>query len=376
MQLSRDEFTRYKRQIIIPEIGVEGQEKLKNAKVLVVGAGGLGCPVIMYLSSMGIGHLGVIDFDFVDISNIHRQILYTYEDIDKPKCLVVEEKIKKVNPNINIYTYFTRLNKDNAISIISNYDIVVDCSDNFPTKFLINDACVILNKPFVFGAVEKFEGHVSVFNYKNGPTYRCFLNEEPDPFEIPTCSEAGILGVIPGIIGTIQATETVKIILNKGEVLSGKIMVINFLNNEYYFFDIKRDDNVANITELKDYYETCNYDDTGIKKISIEKLFEKINNNQDIQLIDVRDENEIDFKLPNSQNIPLYKLHELRAKIDTNKEVIFYCNYGIKSVIAVKYLEKKFNYKNLYVLSDGLSLIKLNLSKVKNPNLEEYFSKK
>jgi|YNPMSStandDraft_1061717.scaffolds.fasta_scaffold10466_1 adenylyltransferase/sulfurtransferase len=361
MKLSKEEFIKYKRQIIIPEIGVDGQEKLKNAKVLVVGAGGLGCPVIIYLSSIGIGHLGVIDFDFVDISNIHRQILYTYEDIDKPKCLVIEEKIKKVNPNINIYPYFIRLNKENALSIINNYDIVVDCSDNFPTKFLINDACVILNKPFVFGAVERFEGHISVFNYKNGPTYRCFLNEEPDPFEVPTCSEAGILGVVPGIIGTMQAMEVVKIIINKGEILSGKIMVVNFLNNEYYFFEIQRNENVANVTELKDYYETCNYDDTGLKKISIEELYKKINSNQDIQLIDVRDEYEIDIKLPNSENIPLYKLQESYTKIDNNKEVIFYCNYGIKSVIAVKYLEKKFNFKNLYVLSDGISKVKLSL---------------
>ncbi len=352
--LSKEEFNKYKRQIIIPEIGIEGQERLKNAKVLIVGAGGLGCPVIIYLSSMGVGHIGIVDYDLVDIPDLHRQILYTYDDIDKPKCLVAKEKIKKINPHTTVNTHFIRLNKENATSIISNYDIVVDCSDNFPAKFLVNDVCVILNKPFVFGTVIKMEGQVSVFNYKNGPTYRCFLNEQPDPLEIPSCSDIGVLGIVPGIIGTIQAIETIKIIINKGKTLSGKIMVIDFLNNEYNLFEIHRNGKASAITELKDYFETCSFDDTGLKKISADELLQKINNNEDIQIIDVRDEYEIDIIIPNSLNIPLYKIPELYQKIHKTKDVIFYCNHGIKSISAVKYLENKFNYNNLYNLSNGI----------------------
>lgn len=228
--LTLDELIRYNRHIILPEFGIAGQEKLKNSKVLVIGAGGLGSPVLLYLTAAGVGNIGIVDFDIVSESNLQRQILYDVQDIGKNKVEIAVNKLKKQNPNCNFTSYIFPFDKSNALEIIKNYDVVVDCSDNFQTRFLSNDACVILDKPLIFGAIYKFEGQVSVFNYKNGPTYRCLIPEIPDKDEIQPSSQIGVIGVIPGVIGSIQASECIKVITGIGEILSGKLFVINLLN--------------------------------------------------------------------------------------------------------------------------------------------------
>src|ERR1035437_2494874 len=237
-KMTTEEKRRYARHIILPEIGLEGQQKLKQAKVLVVGAGGLGCPVLQYLTAAGVGTLGIIDFDTVDESNLQRQVLYSTEDIGKHKAAIAKEKLEKQNPDINLVSHVAHLTSANALEIISQYDIVVDGSDNFATRYLVNDACVILNKVLVFGSIFKFEGQVSVFNYKGGPTYRCLYPEAPAEGDVPNCAEIGVLGVLPGIVGTLQANEVIKIITGIGDILSGKLLTLDALTMQFNTFTI------------------------------------------------------------------------------------------------------------------------------------------
>jgi len=241
--LSGEELKRYNRHLILTEIGLQGQEKLKKSKVLVVGAGGLGCPILQYLAAAGVGTIGICDFDFVDESNLQRQILFTISDIGKQKAVVASEKLAKNNPYVNFAVHDQMLTKQNVFEIFAPYDVIVDGSDNFPTRFLINDACVILGKPLVFGAIYKFEGQVSVFNYQNGPTYRCLIAEEPTQNETPSCSEIGVMGVVPGLIGCYQAIEVIKIVCGIGQVMSGKMMLVDTLNLSHQIIEIKRSDN-------------------------------------------------------------------------------------------------------------------------------------
>ncbi len=250
---SKSELKRYNRHIILSEIGLKGQEKLKLAKVLVIGAGGLGCPVLQYLTAAGIGIIGICDFDTVDESNLQRQILFDTQDIGKPKAKIAAQKLLELNPHIKITIHNVKLEKSNIISIFNNYDIIVDATDNFPTRFLISDACVILNKIHVFGAIYKFEGQISVFNYKNGSTYRCLIPEEPPTSFETTSSNFGVIGVLPGIIGTYQANEVIKIITETGIVLSDKILLIDVLKMEHNIIKIKRNKKSTNITELGNY---------------------------------------------------------------------------------------------------------------------------
>ncbi|MDP4267405.1 MAG: molybdopterin-synthase adenylyltransferase MoeB [Bacteroidota bacterium] len=351
---SQEEIRRYNRQIILSEFGQKNQKKLKNAKVLVIGAGGLGCPVLMYLSAAGVGTIGILDYDIVDESNLHRQILFSSEDIDKPKVMAAKERLLKQNPFINYNTHFTKLNKNNAIEIIQNYDIVVEGSDNFSTKYLVNDCCVILNKPFVLGAINKFEGQLSVFNYKNGPTYRCFCPEPPDPLEAPTCSETGVIGVLPGIIGCLQANETIKIITGLGDVLSGKLLLFDSLTLNYNLFNLSRNDKYSNLKELGDYPDYCINDDQSIKQISATELKQKITNNDDIQIIDIREPSDyVDFNI-NGESIPMSEIPEKHNKISRTKQVVLICEYGIKCIRVINYLENKYGFTNLYCLSNGI----------------------
>ena len=252
--LSKNELKRYNRHIIMSEIGINGQKKLKSAKVLVIGAGGLGCPVLQYITAAGVGTIGICDFDFVDESNLQRQILFNTEDIGKAKAKVAAQKLSLLNPNVKIITHNQKLDKTNVLDIFKDYDIIVDGSDNFPTRFLVNDACVILGKILVFGAIYKFEGQISVFNYKNGPTYRCLIPEEPLISENISCSQVGVIGVLPGIIGSYQANEVVKIIAEIGDVMSGKILLIDTLRMEHNIIEINRNNEYANISELSEYF--------------------------------------------------------------------------------------------------------------------------
>ncbi len=252
-ELTHQELRRYNRHIMLPEVGRDGQKALKKARVLVVGAGGLGCPVLQYLAAIGIGKLGIIDFDKVDEENLQRQVLYGLQDLGKLKSIIVKTRLQQFNPLVNYEIINIRMDRNNALNIIQQYDIVVDATDNYPTRYLINDACVILKKPMVYGSIHTFEGQVSVFNYREGPTYRCLFPKMPGKREAPAASEIGVIGVLPGIIGTFQANEVIKIILGKGGILSGKLLVINILESSFYRFTITKNPKNLSITELSDY---------------------------------------------------------------------------------------------------------------------------
>ena len=336
-RLSQEEINRYSRHLILPEVGLKGQLKLKNSKVLVVGTGALGSPVLLYLSAAGIGTIGIIDFDTVDESNLQRQIIHSTNEIGNPKVNSAKSRINSINPNIDVIAYNDKLTSKNALEIIKNFDVVVDGTDNFQTRYLINDACVFLNKPFVYGAIFRFEGQSTVFNAdKNSPCYRCIFPEPPKAGLVPSCSEAGVLGVLPGIIGTIQASE------------------------------IKKDENCkvcgdnATIKELIDYEEFCGLKDSlqeiEFKELSGENLKELIDKKEQILLIDVRISTDFQAKnIYNSKNIPFEDLLNRVSEIDETKKVVLICTIGLKSKEAISKL-KKAGYKGeLYSLKGGIT---------------------
>jgi len=351
---SKSELKRYNRHIIMSEIGLKGQEKLKQAKVLVIGAGGLGCPVLQYLTAAGIGTIGICDFDTVDESNLQRQILFNTQDIGEQKAKIAAQKLSKLNPYVKIIVHNVKLEKSNIIDIFTNYDIIVDGSDNFPTRFLINDACVILNKILVFGAIYKFEGQVSVFNYKNGPTYRCLIPEEPPETKNVSCSQVGVIGVLPGIIGSYQANEVVKIITETGNVLSGKILLIDTLRMEHNIIEINRNDKYANITELGNYGKFCEDKYSNVKQITSDELKKIFENNEDITLIDIRSKEQFEAFHLKSINISIENLLNKPQIIEKAKKVLIICEMGTNSMRIIENLEKLYNFKNLYNLKGGI----------------------
>jgi molybdopterin/thiamine biosynthesis adenylyltransferase/rhodanese-related sulfurtransferase len=332
------ERKRYSRQIILPEMGLSGQEKLKAAKVLVIGAGGLGCPVLQYLTAAGVGTIGVVDDDTVDITNLHRQILYTAMDVGKGKAETAIAKLSAMNPFVDLIAIPVRLDEKNAAEIISGYDIVIDGSDNFPTRYLANDMCVALNKALVFGSILRFEGQVSVFNYKNGPTYRCLF---PEAEEGDNCEVAGVIGILPGIIGTYMANETIKIICGIGEILSGKLLVISALNNTTNIFNFSRSADFpqpAQTTGTQTSHKTQEKDAREMLYDDLENLLES--EPDTIQLIDVREEYEFEEDFIGGINIPLPDLPENLNQISPDKTVIFYCQSGKRSKLAADLLAK------------------------------------
>lgn len=347
--MNEQELKRYARHIIIPEMGLEGQQKLKQAKVLVIGAGGLGCPVLQYLTAAGIGTIGIIDFDKVDESNLQRQILYNQEDIGKYKAEVAKEKLSRQNPYIQLTAINDQLSSKNALDIISQYDVVVDGSDNFATRYLVNDACVILNKVLVFGSIYKFDGQVSVFNFQNGPTYRCLYPEPPIDGEMANCAEVGVIGVLPGIVGTLQANEVIRIILGIGEILSGKLLTFDALTMQFNTFDIIANAENKKINKLIDYDFFCG----TTKEISAEELKEKIKQKQDFQLIDVREEKEYQAKNIGGLLIPLATLQANLHKINKEKEIIVHCASGTRSKKAIVIL-KENGFLKISNLKNGL----------------------
>lgn len=325
--MQKEELKRYHRQIILSEIGLEGQERLKAAKVLVIGAGGLGCPLLQYLVAAGVGNIGIVDDDKVDESNLHRQILYSSADIGKNKAETALEKLKIINPFVDISSYPVRLQAENAEELFSDYELIVDGSDNFATRYLTNDTCVRLGKPLIFGSIFGFEGQVSVFNYRNGPTYRCVF---PEAGESPNCAENGVLGVLPGIIGSFMANETLKIILNTGETLSGKLLIMNVLENTFNLFKVSR---VAPDmkTELPEPAPNASDDKNRLLPEDLELFLE--NNQDSVLLVDVREpiEFEADGYL-NGINIPLSEIpDEIEKLVASGKKIIFYCNSGKRS---------------------------------------------
>jgi len=342
-------MSRYSRQTILPEVGIEGQAKLTNASVLVVGAGGLGSPVLLYLAAAGVGRLGIIDADKVDVTNLQRQVIYVTEDEGKSKAETAAKRLSALNPEINIDTYPVWLSKENALEIFSQYDIIVDGSDNFATRYLVNDACVILKKPLVFGSIFKFEGQVSVFNYKGGPTYRCLFPEPPAAGEVPNCSEIGVIGVLPGIIGTLQANEVIKIILEKGDVLSGILYMYDALSNDIQKLKIFKDPVASMVTELGTYEEVCETSPDIDKKI-FDAWKEK---NVVFQLIDVREPHEFEQKNIGGELIPMNTIKDNLNRIREDIPVIVHCQMGGRSRKIVDFLHEK-GFKNVYNLKGGL----------------------
>ncbi len=329
-------------------MGISGQEKLKAARVLVIGAGGLGCPVLQYLTAAGVGTIGVIDDDTVDVTNLHRQILYSADDIGKGKAVTAVEKLSVMNPFINLIAITARLDESNASEIISNYDLVIDGSDNFPTRYLANDICVSLNKPLVFGSILRFEGQVSVFNYKNGPTYRCLF---PEAEEGDNCEIAGVIGILPGIIGTYMANETIKIICEFGEILSGKLLVLNALGNTNNIFTFRRSAQFPVVQNKNLVISSKTLHEIKIEEMFFDDLEIRLKSGaNDLFLIDVRENYEFEEDFIGGLNIPLAELPENIVNIPIDKTVVFYCTTGKRSRIAATLLAKsKFEGQSFWV---------------------------
>lgn len=349
---------RYNRHIILSEIGQEGQDKISKTKVLVIGAGGLGCPALQYLTAAGIGTIGIIDFDVVELSNLQRQVLFGKSSLGKNKAIAAKERLEDLNDEISIIAYSKPLDYQNSLELFSQYDIIVDGSDNFDTRYLVNDACIITNKPLVFGAIYKFEGQVSVFNFQNGPSYRCLFPTPPKKDTVPNCSEIGVLGVLPGILGSMQANEVLKIVLGIGNVLSGTLLCYNALTSQTSTLKIKRNDSsFQSILKEKNNFPNkqlsiiCDFE---ILEVSIEDILSEEN----IQFIDVRESHEIP-KIENIEvtSIPLRLLGQNLNKINSDKKKVLFCQSGIRSKQAVVILNE-FNIKNCFSLKE--SAIELN----------------
>lgn len=363
ISFSRDELARYHRHLVIPGFGEAAQKKLKAARVLVVGAGGLGCPLLLYLAAAGTGTIGIVDFDCVDESNLQRQILFTIEDVGKPKAEAAKRRLQLLNPYINIVTHCTRLTSANALDILSHYDVVADGTDNFPTRYLVNDACVLSGRPNVYASVFRFEGQVSVFNYHNGPNYRDLYPTPPPPGMVPDCATGGVLGVLPGIIGNLQALEVIKVITGIGQPLSGKYYVFDALRFEGHTFKIaKRDDNPLtglnpSITTLMDYDLFCGVTTAqdNIKEISPAALQQWKNNGIPFQLIDVREPHEYAIRNIGGELIPLSTLTDNIDKIRKDINVVIHCQSGQRSCQAIRLLQQQFAFHNLYNLTGGVN---------------------
>jgi len=355
MPLTAEEKYRYSRHLLLEEVGLEGQEKLKQAKVFVIGAGGLGCPVLLYLAAAGVGTIGVIDFDTIDASNLPRQILFSANDVGRSKAEVAKEKLNANNPFIDVIAYNEELTNENALEIFSAFDIIVDGTDNFHTRYMVNDACLMANKPFVYGAIHKFEGQVSVFNYQAGPTYRCLFPTPPEAGSIPSCYEVGVVGVLPGIIGTQQANEVIKIILGIGKVLSGRLMIYNALQSS--FTEIKLNKTVVEVFNKEAFLK---FDYQGYCKVSIGmgksiRLEELVKLSSDVFVVDVRgvwEQPQLESK--NVLHAPLQEIAGYVNEIPTDKKVYVICQHGVRSKVAIDYLEKEYNYTNLINVEGGM----------------------
>ena len=350
--LSDKEKIQYSRHILLNEIGVDGQKKLKSAKVLVIGSGGLGCPVLQYLAAVGVGTIGIIDHDTVDQTNLQRQILYTTDDIGKPKARIAADRLSKLNPFVFFKVYTEQLDTDNAIELFEQYDIIVDGSDNFPTRYLVNDACMLADKPLVFGSIFKFQGQVSVLNYKGGPTYRCLFPEPPAPDEVANCSDIGVLGVLPGMIGSLQANEVIKMITGIGQVLNGKLLYLDALTLQQQILSFKRNDDIE-ILKLEDDYDFfCGIDsEIKIKEILASEFKKDLST---YQILDVRTNQEFEQFNIGGIHIPLEKLEKDITRINAEKPIVVCCQSGIRSVKAIQMISKQRNDLDLINLKGGL----------------------
>lgn len=358
--LSKLELNRYSRHILLSEIGTEGQQKLKDASVLIVGAGGLGSPVLMYLASAGIGKIGIADFDQVDESNLHRQIIHKTKSIGKLKSESARDTILELNPLISVKTINEKLTRFNALKIISEFDLIVDGTDNFPTRYLLNDCCVFLKKPLIYGSIHKFEGQVTVFNSEIGPCYRCLFPVPPKNGVIQNCAETGVVGILPGITGTIQANEAIKVILKIGKPLIGRLLIFDSLGMNFDEIKFKKDPTCPvcgknpSILEPIDYDSFCGVSNDNSHEISAKKLREKIQNNS-IMLVDVRESWEAEVsRINKSVLIPLPTLQSKMESLPKNEEIVFYCQAGTRSKQAVE-IFKNAGFKNVSYLVGGMN---------------------
>jgi len=358
---SKEELARYNRHIIIPDFGIEAQKKLKEAKVLVIGSGGLGSPILLYLAAAGVGTIGIIDFDVVDDSNLQRQVLFGVDSVGVPKVIAAKKRIKELNPHIEINVYNLQLTSKNALEIFKDYDVIADGTDNFPTRYLVNDASVLLGKPNVYASIFQFDGQVSVFNYRNekgelGPNYRDLYPTPPPPGLVPSCAEGGVLGVLPGIIGSLQALEVIKIITGVGETLSGRFFTFDALTFETRTFKIKRHADTPLITALIDYEQFCGVKavERPVKEITAKELYDLQVRGEKFQLIDVREPHEYEIVNIGAALIPLAAVIANAESIDRKKKVIVHCKMGGRSAKAIRELEDKFGFENLYNLKGGI----------------------
>jgi sulfur-carrier protein adenylyltransferase/sulfurtransferase len=359
MDLSSDELQRYSRHLLLPEVGLAGQKKLRTASVLCIGTGGLGSPATMYLAAAGVGKLGIVDFDAVDITNLQRQLLHGTEDIGRPKTQSARETLQSINPNVQVILHETRLTSANALDILAPYDVVVDGTDNFPTRYLANDACVFLKKPYVYGAVFRFEGQASVFApHLNAPCYRCLYPEPPPPEAAPSCAQAGVLGVLPGIIGCIQATEAIKLILGAGHSLINRLLLLNALDMNFREMKIRRDPKCPvcgekpSITKLVDQAPTCAAQ-SHPDEVTVQELKRVLANpSLGIKVLDVREPDEFP-RIEGVPQIPLSTLAQRWTELDPQQAYYIHCKAGVRSMKAVQFLKEK-GLKNVKSVKGGI----------------------
>jgi adenylyltransferase/sulfurtransferase len=352
--LTPAEIRRYSRHLIMPEVGVAGQLALKRARVLIVGAGGLGSPVGLYLAAAGVGHIGIVEFDRVEESNLHRQILFDESDVGRPKAVAACDRLRRQNPHIELVPYTTMLTRDNALNLFADYDIIVDATDNFPTRYLINDACVMLGKPNVYGSIFRFEGQVSVFHAGQGPCYRCLYPEPPPPGLVPSCAEGGVLGVLPGIVGSLQASEVIRIILGVGKPLVGRLLTFDALSATTRCLEIRADQECplcsasAQPGELADYDAFCGlpersiYDEAvlqNVPELSVRDLHAAFSREEPLVLLDVRTPPEWAIaQLPHARTMPLEDLDGRLAELDPSMRIVCFCQTGVRSAMAARML--------------------------------------
>ena len=364
--LSPGELVRYSRHLLLPEVGLEGQQRLSEARVLLVGAGGLGSPAALYLAAAGVGHLGLVDFDTVDLSNLQRQILHGTADVGRPKIDSALDRLRDTNPHVHVEPFETRLTSDNALEIIRGHDIVVDGTDNFQTRYLVNDACVILGKPNIYGSIIRFEGQASVFSSGDGPCYRCLFREPPPPGLVPTCAEGGVFGVLPGLVGVIQATETIKLILGAGDALVGRLLLIDALRMRFREIALRKDPEcpacgTREIRELIDYDAFCGVTQTTAAatpaptEITPTDLLALLQRGEDIALIDVREPYEWQIaRLPNARLIPLADVPSAIPSLDPARRTIVLCHHGIRSAMAADQL-RAAGFQRVSNLAGGIA---------------------
>ena len=366
VKLSKEEILRYSRHLIMPEVGMDGQLKLKQAQVLLIGAGGLGAPLGLYLAAAGVGRLGIVDFDVVDFTNLPRQITFSTKDVGRKKAEAARERLSSMNPDIQIDTFDTRLTSENALELFKDFDIIVDGTDNFPTRYLVNDACILLGKPNVYGSIFRFEGQVTVFGAPAGPCYRCLYPEPPPPGLVPSCAEGGVLGVLPGIVGSLQAMETIKLILGVGESLAGRLLLFDALAMR--FRELKVRQNPAcpicgenrTINKLIDYEEFCGIRGeeapavtTGIPEITPRELKTRLDRGDDLFILDVREPHEYQICNIHGHLIPLGDLPKRVSELDSSREIVAHCRSGKRSADAVEFLQKA-GFKKIWNLKGGI----------------------